>query len=374
MRTSIALAIAALTLASTLIAQAAPPATAPAEAKKLASPWSDTREQTLAAEKPEQKALRDAVKAVGGYIVFSITRDGNSEVYRMDADGSNLTQLTKMTAGLVGAAGRLEPRIDPTGKLVSFLFTPPKGKADPKAGIYVIDIDGKTAPKFIVEASGGGSWSPDGKAMVTAKYSREKDAHIWIVDVATGAKKEITPPNTRNNFQPYWSRDGKTIVTTWQSVGNWTLAAVAADPEKKEIVGEWKSPVRIDGCNWELNPAGDAVAWVRDHAGDTYGSIWIAPFDLNKVSPGKWLSNGVAPSYNGDQTWNYFPAFSPDGNYVVFARCPGYKEALAMGWKKNKYSGEKMDFYVTPAKGGVMARLTWGLDEICDPDWAKKAK
>ncbi len=66
-----------------------------------------------------------------GKLAFVSNRDGNNEVYLMNADGSGLTQLTNSPA--IDA----QPAWSPDGKKIAFV-----SDRDGKNDIYVINTDG----------------------------------------------------------------------------------------------------------------------------------------------------------------------------------------------------------------------------------------
>ena len=65
-------------------------------------------------------------------IVFRSHRDGNGEIFAMDADGKNQTRLTNNPAG-----GSM-PSWSPDGQSIAFT-----SRRDGNAEIYVMDADGK---------------------------------------------------------------------------------------------------------------------------------------------------------------------------------------------------------------------------------------
>ena len=76
-------------------------------------------------------AVASAKTAGNGKIAFASDRDGNSEIYVMDADGSNQTRLTNNR-------GRdLDPVFSPDGKKIAFT-----SDRDGNSEIYVMNADG----------------------------------------------------------------------------------------------------------------------------------------------------------------------------------------------------------------------------------------
>jgi len=110
---------------------------------------------------------------IPGILAFYSDRDGNPEIYRMTADGSELARLTN------DPAFDDSPAISPDGKRIAFL----SARNDPnpqfpnlKYEIYVVDIDGKNLQRLTntEAAEDHPAWSPDGgKISFDADYDDE---------------------------------------------------------------------------------------------------------------------------------------------------------------------------------------------------------
>ena len=78
-----------------------------------------------------QNALA-AFPGQNGKIVFESSRDGNSEIYSMNTDGTGQTRLTFSPGSFEG-----EPNFSPNGRRVAFTST-----RDGNEQVYVMDFDG----------------------------------------------------------------------------------------------------------------------------------------------------------------------------------------------------------------------------------------
>ena len=96
-------------------------------------------------------------------IAFTSTRDGNPEIYVMDADGSNQIRLTNHP--VEDAA----PSWSPNGRRIVFVSNRNGGNYQ----IYVMDDDGKNVRR-ITEGTHDSTpaWSPDGR---TIAYDGHED-------------------------------------------------------------------------------------------------------------------------------------------------------------------------------------------------------
>jgi Tol biopolymer transport system component len=105
-------------------------------------------------------------------IVFNSNRDGDYEIYVMDADGSNVVQLTFNTK-LDGSASW-----SPDGSQIVF-----DSDRDGDREIYVMDADGSNVVQ-LTNYSGGDSsptWSPDG-SQIAFTSDRGGNYEIYVMD------------------------------------------------------------------------------------------------------------------------------------------------------------------------------------------------
>ena len=135
-------------------------------------------------------------------IAFVSERDGNKEIYVMNADGSNLRNLTRNPARDSG------PAWSPNGEHIAF---------DSSRGgnneIYVMDVEGGNLrnltndPAYDVSPS----WSPDGKQIAFAsakKVARPKDRFIfdiYVMDIDGGNLQKLTK-DAESDYYPDWAR------------------------------------------------------------------------------------------------------------------------------------------------------------------------
>ena len=91
----------------------------------------------------------------GKRIIFNTRRDGNYEVYVMDADGKNPQNLTKHRES------DWDPSWSPNGRHIVFV----SGRDAPRGEIYVMRVDGSNVRRLTKNQSLDWcpSWSPDGE-------------------------------------------------------------------------------------------------------------------------------------------------------------------------------------------------------------------
>ncbi len=132
----------------------------------------------------------------GSKITFLSTRDGNFEVYTMNADGSNPTNLSNNPPPMGGPASRgsdSQPAWSPDGTRIAFQ----SGRGG-NPGIYTMNPDGSGVTAVTTGASeeSAPSWSPDGKQLV---FHSDQDAPTRTN--ATGRNLEIYRTNSDGTGQ-----------------------------------------------------------------------------------------------------------------------------------------------------------------------------
>ncbi len=116
----------------------------------------------------------------------------------------------------------------PDGRRLAFDTT-----RDGNTEIYVIDANGAN-PVRVTVAPGedwAASWSPDGRTIAFTS-DRSGSAQIWAT-TPDGAEPRQLTDDTSGNLWPTWSPDGSRIaITSWRTGGSqvWDIAADGSDP------------------------------------------------------------------------------------------------------------------------------------------------
>lgn len=112
--------------------------------------------------------------------------------------------------------------------------------------IFVIDVDSGVERRLTTTKNNeyGPMWSPDGKTIayqglerpITSSETNMEDTHVWTLDAATGARRELGAAIDNRQGRPQWSPDGAWLYFTVQSRGSARLHRLPAAGGAVELV------------------------------------------------------------------------------------------------------------------------------------------
>ncbi len=336
-------------------------------ALKIVPVSKEEKAKLLAAESPQQKALREQLKKMKGKIAFSSNMDGTRRIYIMNVDGSDVKCLTPAP----GPGGDY-PHISPDGKKILFQRSAPKDvirkmpcakgykKNYVKSCIYVMNIDGTDCKP--VAAGTTAHWSWDGKKIIYGfqTIGRAGYGKAAILDLETNTERVISPPRTYRPIHFGCFVPGKHMAILSNS--GYALLVWLNDKDNGPATPpKYARIVFGHPCNLEVSNDGKWWVWVIDTYGD-YGS-WLfyakARYDGRGVGRGKRLPLGWP-----DKSINYFPDFSPDGKYLVYSHADMQKGI------KSYHIQTKEELYITTFPDcKVTVRITWNGAGNMHPHW-----
>ena len=159
----------------------------------------------------------------GSQITFSSFQDASWDIYIMNADGTNVRQLTD---GFWGEQANWSP----DGTQLAF-----SGYKDGNESIFVMNVDG-TEVEQLTDADRSDeypAWSPDGTQIVFSS-DRDGDMEIFVMNADGTNVRQLTDnsygdSNKARDWQATWSPDGTQIVFSSDRDGDSEIFVMNAD-------------------------------------------------------------------------------------------------------------------------------------------------
>ena len=226
----------------------------------------------------------------GQRIAFFSDRDGNLDIYVMNADGSGLARLT------YDGANDGVPDWSPDGQRIAFA-----SDRDGNYEIYVMNADGSGLARLTDNDAGDGvpAWSADGQRI--AFYSdRDGNGEIYVMNADGSGLARLTD-NDAGDGPPAWSPDGQRIAFASDRDGNWEIYVMNADGSG---LARLTDNYAGDGVpDW--SPDGQRIAFASDRDGNW--KIYVMNAD----------GSGLARLTDNDAI-DVSPDWSPDGQRIAF--------------------------------------------------------
>ncbi len=229
-------------------------------------------------------------------IVYAVqTTSGGSDLYVMNADGSNPQQLTHN-----GVSS--SPAWSPGHRQIAY-----RSKPNDVADIFVMNADGSGAQQITKDTGTDNdypTWSPDSQQIAFVSNESGK-SDIWTVSASGGKARQLTTSPNADAQSPAWSPDGQRIAystNATQPIGNYEIYLINTDGSNSQRLttsdGDSDSPA------W--SPDGQQIAYVVTQGGGA--AILTIAVTGGQPSQVYELPN----SFMSTLSW------SPDGKSIAF--------------------------------------------------------
>ncbi len=279
----------------------------------------------------------------GKYFVFSKDIGGGEwfQYYRYDLDTGNITLLTDGKSRNLGAVFA-----NHSGRF-AYVSTRRNGQ---DTDLWLMDAADPKTDHMLLELQGGGwqptDWSPDDKQILLHQEVSANESYIWLVDVAAGQKKLLTPKGAEQVAygEAKFSKDGKGFYTTTDRESEFQRLAYfdLAGREPKYLT----SDIKWDVDEFDVSPDGRTIAFVTNE--DGAGVIRLLDTATGRQKPGPKLPLGVVAGIrwhkNGrDVAFSLSSAKSPLDSYSFDAQTGRLDR-----WTMSETGGLNPANFVTP--------------------------
>ena len=294
-----------------------------------------------------------------GKIAFTSNRGGSKQIWVMNPDGSDQTQLT------FAFESAHVPSWSWDGTKIAFVGSWPCdcGNSQTTSHLYVMNADGSdqtllttewftaTGPTYLkprVHNSVAPAWSPDGQLILIQKENSDNPGQVGKAYVirADGTGLRDLSPSIHNAD---WSHDGKRIVFDFNGLGIVTTPAPSAGS------GGDRADVSANGTTLTTRPGDRRASWSPDDSKIIFNRSPLG----DGSAPHVFLMNadGSTPTDLTQQTADQLPAWAPDGTQIVF------------GSFDPRSDRDNHDIYSMSADGTGRTRLTTAPGRDGEPHW-----
>lgn len=255
-----------------------------------------------------------------GRIAFQTNRDGNDEIYVMNADGTGQTRITN------NSEIDRQPAYSPDGTKIAFSG---QGRLTSNGDIYVMNANG-TGKTFLTDSlwfDGHPAYSPDGSRIAFVSQ-RDENYEVYAMNADGSGQTNLTNSPTTVDTDPSYSSDGQKI--TFHRDGD--IWVMNSDGVGKRALTNDPAP----DANPVFSPDGTKIAFTSFRDGN------YEIYTMNADGSGE-------ENITDNAAQDDLAAYSPDGTKIAFNR--------------------DRDMWVMNADGTGQTRLTQYPPDAIFPSW-----
>ncbi len=317
-----------------------------------------------------------------GRIVYEGFDDatGDSDIYTMNDDGSDVRRLTS------DGAAKGHPEWSPDGSRIAFESLGYESGSCCSRNIFVINADGSARRRLTEtpDVSEGenfdATWAPDGSWLVFVSNRGDVsggfagDRELYRMNADGSGETPLTTTDARtSDQQPSVSPDGSRIAFASDRANSgsdelldiYTMNADGSDVTRLTFDGAYRYPLSSRSKTPTWSPDGSRIAFESTRGGNT--EIWVMNAD------GSDLVN-----VSEDPSADTEPAWSPDGAQITFtSNRSGEYDLWAVDAPQATSASSSLSAAIGPATAlaaSAPRNLTPGAGTAArSPDWSGKA-
>ena len=293
----------------------------------------------------------------GSQITFDGYRDGDVEIFTISADGTDLRQLTDNNHQ------DSFPAWSPDGTRIAF-----QSDRTGSYQIYTMDTDG-TGPVQVTTVDTGNwavpSWSPDGTS-IAFSGTTDGDAEIFVVNTGGGDPVQLTSNEGTGDRWPKWSPDGTRIAFESDRDGDWEIFTMAADGSDIQQLTSNEELVDTEPA-W--SPDGTRIVFTRG-MGSTSEVFLVDPDGENLLGP---VTVGEQPTWEPTGLAVTVPATSTRSRQIVTGGPPSSRTPFLVGGETVEATEYPFQLALISATQADASAGQYCGGTLIDPEWVLTA-
>ncbi len=270
-----------------------------------------------------------------GKIVYVSDVRGNSEIYTVNSDGTDIFKLTSDNAD------DFSPKWSFDGEKIVFVST-----RDGNAEIYTMRSDGTEITRITQDPADDldPAWSPDGKSIIFSS-NRDGNYEIYIQALENDEIKRMTENNSEERY-PDWSAGNDLIL--YQSAQYGSAAIYTMEISSGESTKISPRILPFEDSRPRFSKDGSRIVYVAGNNKDQTGIM------IYELATARSIDVVLKPFYaNNENGINLFPAFSSDAGQIAFS---SHRDGQA-------------DIYIISNNGSSIFRVTETEADETELDW-----